>query len=128
MTEPIFLTLDEVVEIHQDQINRYGGSPGIRDIRLLQSALAMPAASFGGQFLHQNLVEMAGAYLFHLVQDHPFIDGNKRTGAAATVVFLLINGLAFSAPEDDFEELVRAVASGKKGKAQAIEFIQKYTR
>ena len=78
---PIFLSLAEVLEIHRDQIERYGGDPGIRDLDLLQSALAIPAAGFGGQYLHNDLYEMAAAYLFHITQNHPFVDGNKRTGA-----------------------------------------------
>ena len=92
--EPLFLTLDEVVATHRDQIERYGGSLGVRDWGLLQSAVAMPAATFGGQFLHTDLCEMAAAYLFHLVQNHPFIDGNKRVAHAAMETFLMLNGLA----------------------------------
>ena len=88
MIEPIFLGLDEVIEIHNDQIKRYGGHVGIRDIELLKSAVAMPAAGFGGDYLHTDIYEMAAAYLFHIVRNHPFIDGNKRTGAVASVVFL----------------------------------------
>ena len=72
------MTLDEVVAINQDQVEHYGGSSGVHDYRaLLKSAIAMPAATFGGQYLHTDLSEMAAAYLFHLVQNHPFIDGNK---------------------------------------------------
>jgi len=94
---PIFLSLGEVLEIHRDQIDRYGGHPGIRDIGLLQSALAMPAAGFGGRFLHTDLFEMAAAYLFHITQNHPFVDGNKRTGAVASLVFLSLNGVEIKA-------------------------------
>ena len=74
---PIFLGLDEVIEIHRDQIERYGGHPGVRDMGLLQSAIAMPQASHGGKYLHADLFEMAAAYLFHIVQNHPFVDANK---------------------------------------------------
>ena len=87
MTEPRFLTLEEVVRIHGDQIARYGGLEGIRDLGLLQSALAMPEAGFGSQYLHEDLASMAAAYLFHLVQNHPFADGNKRVGIVAALVF-----------------------------------------
>ena len=97
MKEPLFLGLDEVIEIHHDQINRYGGPSGIRDIELLKSAIAMPPATFGGEYLHKNLYEMAAAYLFHITRNHPFIDGNKRTGAVAAVVFLFMNGIEFQA-------------------------------
>ena len=89
---PTFLTLDEVLEIHRDQLARYGGAAGVRDLGLLQSALAQPQASFRGQFLHADLFEMAAAYLFHLVQNHAFVDGNKRVGFAAMHTFLLVNG------------------------------------
>ena len=80
---PLFLDLDFVLRIHLSLIERYGGEPGVRDIGLLHSAIAMPQASFGGEFLHEDLFEKAAAYLFHIVQNHPFMDGNKRTGAAA---------------------------------------------
>ena len=125
--EPIFITLDEVVAIHRDQIERYGGSLGVRDWGLLKSAVAMPAATFGGQFLHSDLCEMAAAYLFHLVQNHPFIDGNKRVGAAAADVFLAMNDVELTATEDDYAELVLAVARGESSKSAAAEFIRANT-
>lgn len=122
--QPLLLTLDEVVVVHRDQIERYGGSFGVRDWGLLQSAVAMPAATFGGQFLHTDLCEMAAAYLFHLVQNHPFIDGNKRVGAAAADVFLGMNDIQFNGDEDDYAELVLSVARGKTRKSTAAEFIR----
>lgn len=126
--EPLFLSLAEALEIHQDQIARYGGTPGIRDLNLLKSALGMPAATFGGQFLHTDLHEMAAAYLFHLVQNHPFIDGNKRVGAAAALTFLVLNGLDFTAPEDDFAQMVLAVASGEMDKAGVAVYLKRWTK
>ena len=72
---PVFLELAEVVLIHRDQVDRYGGAEGIRDLGLLQSALAMPASGAGGQYFHEDLFAMAAAYLFHIVRNHPFIDG-----------------------------------------------------
>lgn len=87
--EPVFVTLDEVFAIHRDQIERYGGAPGVRDQGLLLSALAQPAATFGEGFLHADLHEMAAAYLFHLIQNHPFVDGNKRVAAVAAAVLLV---------------------------------------
>ena len=122
--EPAFLTLDEVVAIHRDQIERYGGSLGVRDWGLLKSAVAMPAATFGGQFLHSDLCEMAAAYLFHLVQNHPFIDGNKRVGAVAADVFLTLNDLQLMASEDEFANLVLSVARGETSKSTAAEFLR----
>jgi death on curing protein len=91
-TEPVFLSLDEVLEIHEQQIDRYGGSPGLRDAAGLESAVATPQATFGGEYLHTSIPAMAAAYLFHLCQNHAFIDGNKRVGANAAITFLLING------------------------------------
>ncbi|MCK4659796.1 MAG: type II toxin-antitoxin system death-on-curing family toxin [Phycisphaerae bacterium] len=85
---PEFLRVDEILHVHQDQIERYGGHASIREVGLLLSAIAMPQASIGGEFLHHDLFEMAAAYLFHIVQNHPFVDGNKRTGAAVALVFL----------------------------------------
>jgi death on curing protein len=122
--EPTFLTLDEVIVIQRDQIEHYGGSLGVRDWGLLKSAAAMPAATFGGQFLHADLCEMAAAYLFHLVQNHPFIDGNKRVGAVAADVFLLLNGMTLAAGEDEFAEMVLAVARGEFSKSAVAEFIR----
>jgi death-on-curing protein len=75
---PLFLDIDRVLRTHRSLIERYGGAEGIRDVGLLHSAIAMPQASFGGEFLHKNLFEMAAAYLYHIVQNHPFVDGNKR--------------------------------------------------
>ena len=110
---PVFLTLDEVLEIHRDQIARYGGAQGIRDLGLLQSALAQPAAVFGGQFLHADLFEMAAAYLFHLVQNHPLVDGNKRLGWLATATFLEINGISVThVANDAVYDFVIAVTVG----------------
>ncbi len=128
MRGPVFLGLDGIVEIHRDQIERYGGHPGIRDIELLESAVAMPAAGFGMDYLHTDIFEMAGAYLFHIVRNHLFLDGNKRTGAVAAVVFLTMNRKTLNAGEDSFEEIVRSVAEGKTDKAAAAEFFRQHTQ
>lgn len=127
MTEPVFLGLDEVIEIHHDQIIRYGGHPGVRDIGILKSAIAMPSATFDGNFLHTNIYEMAAAYLFHIVRNHPFIDGNKRTAAVASVVFLMLNGIDFHAEENDFEKVVIFAAEGKTDKATIAQFFASNT-
>ncbi len=126
--DPVFLSLSEVLEIHQDQVTRYGGATGIRDIELLKSALGMPSATYGGQFLHTDVYEMAAVYLFHLVRNHPFIDGNKRVGAVTALIFLYLNGFDFDAPEDDFAEMVLAVARGDLDKADVAVFIRRHTR
>jgi death-on-curing protein len=124
--DPTFLSLPEVLEIHEDQLARYGGAPGIRDIELLKSAVGMPSATYSGKFLHTDIYEMAAAYLFHLVQNHPFVDGNKRTGAVATLVFLALNGFDFNAPEDDFAEMVLGVARGELDKSSVAVFIRRF--
>jgi len=121
-----FLSLAEVLEIHQDQVVRYGGQPGTRDLGLLKSALAMPAATFAGSFLHTDLFEMAGAYLFHLVQDHPFIDGNKRVGAVAAIVFLALNGYELNAPTGSLYDFVMALARGERTKTDATKFLREH--
>lgn len=126
--EPAFLSLAEVLEIHQDQVARYGGASGIRDMELLKSALGMPPATYGGQFLHTDIYEMAAAYLFHLVKNHPFVDGNKRVGAVAAFVFLTLNGFNLDAPEDDFAEMVLAVARSDLDKADVAVFMRRFTR
>jgi len=118
--------LDEILEIHLDQIKRYGGSEGIRDLNLLQSALAMPEAGMGDEYFHRNLFEMAAAYLFHLVKNHPFIDGNKRVGAMAAYVFLKLNGLTLSADEKQLEEKVLQVVSGNIDKAGLATFFKRH--
>jgi death-on-curing protein len=121
-----FLTLDEVLSLHADQVERYGGSSSVRDVGLLESALAMPAATFGGEFLHTSLEEMAAAYLFHLVKNHPFVDGNKRTGLMAMLVFLGLNGLRLEVLDDDLTKLVLGVAVGRITKAEIAVFVRRH--
>lgn len=116
--EPRFLSVDEVLGLHQRQIERYGGSSGLRDLGLLQSAVSLPAASFDGAWLHSSLEEMAAAYLFHLAQNHPFIDGNKPTAAIAMIVFLAINDLVPTFTADELVELTLRVATSAISKAE----------
>ena len=123
----IFLSITEVLAIHQDQISRYGGTTGIRDIELLKSALGIPAATYAGEFLHSELYQMAAAYLFHILKNHPFLDGNKRVGAVAALVFLMLNGHDFNAPQDQFAEMVLAVAEGHMGKAEVAIFLRRWS-
>jgi death-on-curing protein len=122
---PLFLDLERVLLTHQSLIEAYGGVQGTRDIGLLQSAVAMPRASFGGQFMHKDLFEMAAAYLYHIVQNHPFLDGNKRTGAATAIIFLAMNDVELEADEDGLVALTLAVAQGEAGKREIAEFFRK---
>lgn len=121
---PVFLGLEEVFAIHAEQVEFYGGSPGVRDQGLLESALGAPEASFGGELLHPTVPEMAAAYLFHLVKNHPFVDGNKRTGLAVALGFLGLNGQWLEATEDEVVELVLGVAEGRISKSEVAEFIR----
>jgi death-on-curing protein len=121
---PAFLTLDEVLALHADQIDRYGGAHGVRDLGLLESAVAAPRATFGGKLLHATLPEIAAAYLFHLAQNHPFLDGNKRVALAAAIAFLGLNGLWLEAEPDELAETVLAVARGTLTKAGLAEYVR----
>jgi death on curing protein len=128
VTDPIFLTKDEVLAIHASRIARYGGTVGIRDNGLLDSALAAPRATFGGEYLHGTVHEMAAAYLFHIVQNHPFVDGNKRAGLAAALAFLALNDTWVSAPPDELVELVLGVARGEVSKSEVAVFLLRHAR
>jgi death on curing protein len=125
--QPVFLTLDEVIEIHRDQLARYGGTEGVRDFGMLQSAIAMPAAGVHGQFLHTDLFEMAAAYLFHIVQNHPFVDGNKRVGAVAAYVFLALNKMRLTARQSSYADLVFSVVRGETPKSEVAAFFRSNT-
>lgn len=120
-----FLELEDILELHEHQITHYGGSMGIRDMGLLISAVQMPKASFGGEFLHEDIVTMASAYLYHLVQNHAFVDGNKRVGLAAALAFLSYNNHELVADEDELTEFVLNVAQGKVGKSEIGEFLRR---
>jgi death-on-curing protein len=121
-----FLTLADVLLIHADQITLYGGDTGVRDQGLLESALAQPQASVDGQLLHADLFEMAAAYLFHIVQNHPFIDGNKRAGLMTGLVFLDDNGVEIDAARGELYDLTIAVAKGDLEKAKIAEFLRNH--
>ncbi|MBS0262487.1 MAG: type II toxin-antitoxin system death-on-curing family toxin [Planctomycetes bacterium] len=124
MATHIFLDLQYVLRIHGSLITAYGGANGVREPGLLNSAVAMPQATFEGQYLHAGIFEMAAAYMFHIVQNHPFIDGNKRTGAATAIIFLALNDLEIEADEDGLVDLTLSVASGKAGKTEIAEFFR----
>ncbi len=110
--------MGEVLLILQDQIRRYGGAYGVRDPQLLSSALAMPSATFEGTYLHGNLYEQAAAYAFHICQNHPFVDGNKRTALASALVFLSLNGIDLEDPKEELYHLMMDVSGKGKGKAE----------
>lgn len=89
----VFLSIEQVERIHREQIAAFGGADGVRDRGALESAVAMPSAQFFGKYAHEDLFEMAAAYAFHIAKNHPFVDGNKRAGLAAALIFLVMNGV-----------------------------------
>lgn len=123
-----FLSLERVLFMHQDLTQDFGGDAGVRDLGLLQSALAMPSAGMGGEYFHSDVFEMAAAYLFHIVKNHPFVDGNKRVGTAAALAFLEFNGMGVDVSNDKVVDLVLSVAEGKTPKSAVAEFLRKHAR
>jgi death on curing protein len=123
-----FLTLAEILEIHQQQVDFYGGSAGLRDPGGLESACATPEATFGGEYLHPTIPAMAAAYLFHLCQGHPFIDGNKRTSANAAITFVFVNDWEPLFDEDELVAIVLGVASGVTSKSTLRAFFEAHLR
>jgi death-on-curing protein len=126
--EPAFLALEEVLEIHRDQIERYGGRPGVRDMDLLQSALAAPMAAMRGGYLLADVFEMAGAYLYHLVRNHPFVDGNKRVGAVSALVFLDLSGVRVRLTSQALYGLVIGVAEGRTTRSEVAAALRRSGR
>jgi death-on-curing protein len=108
-----YLTLNEVLELYLRLVERYGGSAGIHDLGALESALAQPRMTFDGEELYPTIMEKAAALGFALIQNHPFVDGNKRTGHAAMETFLVLNGFEIDASVDEQEKIILEVASGK---------------
>ena len=119
-----FLTLAEVIDIHNNQIELYGGQNGVRDFGLLQSALAQPEASFAGQWLHEDIFLMAAAYAFHICQNHPFFDGNKRTALASALVFLELNSISLDDPKGKLLKAMMSMAKGALNKEQFAQILK----
>jgi death on curing protein len=122
---PSFPSRDEVLLLHTDQIATFGGTAGVRDQGLLDSALAQPQATFGGELLHPTLAAQAAAYLYHLSRNHPFIDGNKRTAFAVMDSFVGANGYRLTLTDDEAYELTMKVAQGQLGKAELAGILTK---
>jgi len=128
MAEPRFLQLDEVLAVHHDLLHRFGGLAGVRDRGLLESALAAPETTFGGQFLHPELEDMAAAYLYHLVRNHPFCDGNKRIALACAHLFLWANGFMLTSDEETTEQMVVSAATGAASEEEVAAFVRRHVR
>ncbi len=124
MIEPEFLSLDNVLLIHDEQLEAYGGIQGIRDKGLLESAVMTAQASFGGEYLHQDLFEMAAAYAFHIAENQPFLDGNKRTALVSALVFLDINGFEILDEEMKLYDAMIAIANKEMDKYDFAELLK----
>ncbi|TGK48734.1 type II toxin-antitoxin system death-on-curing family toxin [Leptospira bouyouniensis] len=113
LDDTIFLSIEDVIQIHKNQIDLYGGAADIRDYGLLESAIHQPMTTFDGESLHPSLFDKAAAYLYYLCKNHPFLDGNKRVALASTLVFLDINGYDLLDPNEILYDFVIGVAEGK---------------
>ena len=130
MNEPLateFVTLDDVLELHEAMINTIGGSHGIKDRGSLESALAQPQMTFGGEDFYPSLAEKAAALAFSLINNHPFTDGNKRTGHAAMLLFLDLNGCDFVDILDEQERVILAVAGSTMEREEFTEWVKAHT-
>ncbi|HEY9799402.1 MAG TPA: type II toxin-antitoxin system death-on-curing family toxin [Leptolyngbyaceae cyanobacterium] len=123
---PEFVSLEAVLAIHAYLIEKFGGSTGLRDEGLLDSALSQPYQSFFGEFLHPTIYEQAAAYLYHLAKNHAFIDGNKRVALATTITFFKMNGYRFCLPKQEAEALVLDVVAGKLDKQEVAAIFEVY--
>ena len=122
----IFITLEDALEFHHQMIFQFGGSHGIRDLGLLMSAIEIPQATFGGEYLHPTLFDQAAAYLFHIIGNHPFVDGNKRSALVIALTFLSIHGVELPHNFLLLEDLVVEIAEGKHIKEKIASFLKKH--
>lgn len=128
MTEPTWIDERDAVTLHARLLALHGGAPGTRDVSLLQSALARPQQLLAYSEDGVSLIELAAAYTFGLVRNHPFVDGNKRTGFIVGILFLELNGYQFVASEDDAAQAVLALASSQWGEADYARFLKDQTQ
>lgn len=126
MQTPEFLDQESVLRIHDRQLQKFGGTPGVRDVGLLESALAQPQASFGGELLHPTIAQQAAAYLYHLAMNHPFLDGNKRTAFAVMDAFLRLNGYRLHLSNDQSYQLVLDVVQKTISKENLGNYLEKW--
>jgi death on curing protein len=122
----VFLSVDDVLLLHTDTIDIDGGSHGVRDHGLLDAAVAMPRQQFGGEYLHKDILAMAAAYMFHIAQNHPFVDGNKRAAVMSALAFLNVNGIQELPDPEDLESITLRVAAGELGKDALTKWFRKH--
>jgi len=127
-SDPVFLTVEDVLALHDDQVRLFGGADGIRDGGALDSAVAMPESTFDGSYLHEDVFQMAAAYAFHIAENQPFVDGNKRTGLNAAIVFLDLNGWLVLDPSERLVDAMLALASGRLDKLGLAHLLREVSR
>ncbi len=123
-----FISVDDIIQAHDELLQLTGGMAGLRDLGALESATAQPMMTFGGQDLYPSLEEKAAALAFSLKSNHPFVDGNKRVGHAAAATFLRLNGYRIVADVDDQEAMILAVASGQATRDDLLDWLRKHIR
>lgn len=123
-----YLTAEQVLFIHSRLIDETGGSHGIRDVGLLQSAIAKPMATFGGEDLYSDIFQKAAALMESLIKNHPFIDGNKRTAISSTGIFLRINGYSLETSQKELEDFTLNMATGKASLDDAAKWFKQYAK
>ncbi|MEW6659835.1 MAG: type II toxin-antitoxin system death-on-curing family toxin [Thermodesulfobacteriota bacterium] len=122
-----YLSLGEVLELHRRIIQQTGGAVGVRDLAALESAVAQPRMTFSGHDLYPSLEAKAAAICFFIVQNHPFLDGNKRCGHAAMETFLVLNGKEIDAAIDEIERIILQVASGNLPLEELIDWVKDHS-
>jgi len=123
-----YLKVGEALNVYRRVMRQSGGLEGVRDLGLLESAISQPRMTFNEQDLYPSIVDKAAALGFSLIQNHPFIDGNKRIGHAAMEEFLLLNGFEISAPIDGQVEIILSVAAGKIGREEFTNWLEKHVK
>lgn len=126
--DPIFLTFDEVLRLHRESLDRYGGQEGFNNEGLVRSAVEMPRQRFAGQYLHEDLAAMASAYLFHIAESQGFTDGNKRAAVASAIAFLALNGHPLRGIQAELYDVTIGIAEHRMGKEDVAEFFRQRLR
>jgi death-on-curing protein len=124
MNKTFFLTLEQILVLHEDQVDRYGGTSGLRDVGLLESAAFRPQTTFGGQELYESLFDKAASLMHSLILNHPFLDGNKRTGTTCALVFLELNSYALSVSQKELVEAALKIAEKEWGLEQIAAWLE----
>lgn len=125
MSRTVFLDLEQVLVLHEDQIERNGGTSGLRDITLLESAVFRPQTTFGGFHLYESLFDKAAAIMHSIILNHPFLDGNKRTGTICSLVFLKLNGRSLQVEQDELVEAALKTATKKWSMEDLAAWLEK---